>query len=213
MKLRYPLLSSVLAGLLAAAPAWANPAAEAAHFSADSAKAQGIAGGVCAGCHGMDGNSAVPSNPTLAGQHPEYIAKQLTEFKSGIRKSAVMSGMAASLSPDDMKNLGAYYGSQTPKPGKAKEPGLVAFGQKLYRGGNQASGVPACSSCHSPNGAGIPTQFPRLAGQHADYTLAQLKAFRTGDRDNDAAKMMRVIASKMTEQEIQAVSDYIAGLH
>jgi cytochrome c553 len=121
--------------------------------------------------------------------------------------------MVASLSPEDMKNLGAYYGSQAPKPGKAKEPALVAVGQKLYRGGNQASGVPACSSCHSPNGAGIPTQFPRLAGQHADYTLTQLRAFRTGGRDNDAAKMMRVIASKMTEQEMQAVSDYIAGLH
>jgi cytochrome c553 len=211
MKPRYLLLSGILASLLASVQTSANPVSEAA--SADPTKAQGIASQVCAGCHGTDGNSAVPSNPSLAGQQSAYIAKQLSDFKSGARQNAVMSGMVATLSPEDIKNLAAYFQSQKPKMGTAKDPGLVALGEKVYRGGNQGSGLPACASCHSPDGAGIPDQFPRLAGQHAEYTLAQLNAFRTHDRSNDGAKMMRVIASKMTAQETTAVAEYIAGLH
>lgn len=185
---------------------------------ADPAKAQQIVTQVCAACHGADGNSVAPANPKLSAQHPEYLAKQLRDFKSingkpPERKSAVMNGIAAPLTDDDMRNLGAYFGQQTAKPGSARDKELVALGEKIYRGGNPASGVPACMACHSPNGAGIPTQFPRLSGQHAEYTLAQLKLFRTGERANDGGKMMRVIAGKMSDQEMRAVAEYIAGLH
>lgn len=185
---------------------------------ADPAKAQQIVTQVCAACHGADGNSVAPANPKLSAQHPEYLAKQLRDFKSingkpPERKSAVMNGIAAPLTDDDMRNLGAYFGQQTAKPGSARDKELVALGEKIYRGGNPASGVPACMACHSPNGAGIPTQFPRLSGQHAEYTLTQLKLFRTGERANDGGKMMRVIAGKMSDQEMRAVAEYIAGLH
>jgi cytochrome c553 len=197
-----------IAGMMAASSALAESAAK-----GDPAKAQQIVTTVCAACHNADGNSIAPANPKLSGQHPEYINKQLANFKSGERKSAVMAGMVAALSPEDMKNLGAYFGGQKATPGSAKDKNLVALGQKIYKGGNQSSGVPACASCHGPNGAGIPVQFPRLSGQHGEYTLAQLKLFRSGERANDAAKMMRVIASKMTDQEMAAVSEYISGLN
>lgn len=197
-----------LAGLVAATPALAESVAK-----GDPAKAQQIVTQVCAGCHAADGNSAAPANPKLAAQIPEYLNKQLADFKSGARKSAVMAGMVANLTPEDMKNLSAYYAEKEIKVGAAKDKELVALGQKIYKGGNPGTGVPACVSCHGPTGAGIPTQFPRLGGQHADYIVAQLKNFRSGDRANDAAKMMRVIASKMTDQEMKAVAEYIAGLH
>jgi cytochrome c553 len=188
--------------------AMANPAPA----KADPKQAEGIASQVCAGCHGADGNSPVTANPSLAGQHEAYLLKQLREFKSGERKSAVMSGMVASLSEDDMRNLAAYFAAKTPKGGTAKDKDLALAGQKIYKGGNQGSGVPACASCHSPTGAGIPVQFPRLSGQHADYTEAQLNLFRNGERANDAARMMRVIATKMSPKEMKAVSQYIQGL-
>ena len=124
-----------------------------------------------------------------------------------------MSGMVANLTPEDMANLGAYFSEKTIKPGAAKDKDLVAQGQKVYKGGNAASGVPACAACHGPSGAGIPVQFPRLGSQHADYILAQLKAFRSGERANDGGMMMRTIAAKMTDQEMKAVAEYIAGLH
>jgi cytochrome c553 len=165
---------------------------------------------VCAACHGADGNSAIALNPKLAGQHPEYLLKQLTNFKEGTRANAVMAGMAANLSADDMKNLAAYFANQKINLAKAKSNGVGSLGEKIYRGGIAASGVPACSSCHGANGAGIPKQFPRLAAQHADYTLAQLRTFRTGERAN--APMMMVIAAKMTDAEMQAVADYMQGL-
>ncbi len=192
--------------------------AETAAGKGDPAKAAPIVNQVCAGCHAADGNSASPANPKLAGQHAEYITKQLRDFKAamadpnkeGVRKSAVMGAMVANLSDEDMVNLGAYFAEKTIKPGAAKQP--YTAGEKLWRGGNPATGVPACAGCHGPTGAGIPVQFPRLGGQHADYIVAQLKAFRTRDRQNDAAKMMRTIADKMTEQEITAVANYIAGL-
>lgn len=172
--------------------------------------AEQIVSGVCIACHGSDGNSVVTLNPKLAGQHPEYIVKQLTEFKSGKRANAIMGGMAAGLSDADMKNLGAYFASQKLTLGTAKTNGKGSLGEKIYRSGIAATGVPACASCHGPAGAGLPKQFPRLHGQHADYTLAQLRTFRTGERAN--APMMMVIATKLTDAEMAAVSDYIQGL-
>ena len=184
-----------------------------AHAAGDPAKGQAIVGKVCAACHGFDGNSFLPANPSLAGQHEEYLLKQLTEFKSGTRSNPVMAGMVANLSADDMRHLAAYYASQTPKQMAAKDKDLVAQGRKLYRGGNAANGVAACAGCHSPNGVGIPAQYPRLASQHADYVAAQLKAFRAGDRVNDPNQMMRSTAVKLTDKEIAALAEYISGLH
>lgn len=183
----------------------------------DPAKAQQIVTQVCAACHAADGNSAIPMNPSLAGQHPEYTYKQLVNFKSqggkpAERNNAIMAGMVANLSEDDMKNLAAYFASQKAKPGVARDAKLVKQGEAIYRGGIAAKGVAACASCHSPSGAGMPAQFPRLAGQHVDYTSSQLKAFRGGQRVNDAAQMMRGVAAKMSDQEIAAVSEYISGL-
>lgn len=197
-----------IAGMMAASSALAETAAK-----GDPAKAQQIATTVCVACHAADGNSTTAANPKLAAQIPEYIAKQLADFKSGARKNPIMAGMSASLSPEDMKNLGAYFSEKKPAASSAKDQALVALGQKIFKGGNQSTGVPACAACHGPSGAGIPVQFPRLAGQHAEYTLTQLTAFRSGERANDAAKMMRVIASKMTDQEMKAVAEYISGLN
>ncbi|MCE2998821.1 MAG: cytochrome c4 [Betaproteobacteria bacterium] len=183
----------------------------------DPSKAQQIVTQVCAACHAADGNSPSPANPSLAGQHPEYLYKQLRNYKSQSgkppeRNNGVMAGMVANLSDDDMKNLAAYFAAQKPKPRTARDPALAKQGEAIYRGGIMAKNVAACASCHAPNGAGIPAQFPRLAGQHAEYTAGQLKAFRSGQRANDAAAMMRMIAAKMNDQEIAAVSEYIAGL-
>lgn len=186
-------------------------AAEAAKppFKPDMARAQKVAE-PCAACHTADGSRGAPANPILQGQHADYLVKQLTEFKSGKRKNAVMQGMAATLSDEDMKHVAAFYASKSAKPGFAKDKALVTLGERLYRGGNLASKVPACAGCHSPTGGGIPAQYPRLAGQHADYTEAQLNAFRGGVRGNSA--QMAAIAAKMSEREIKAVADYIAGL-
>lgn len=215
--MRYTVAILALAGVMGAAPALAEQPAK-----ADAAKAQQIVTQVCAACHGADGNSVAAANPKLAGQHAEYITKQLINFKIakpgeqaagvGERKSAVMSGMVASLTADDVKNLGAYFSEKTIKPGSAKDKDAALRGQKLYKGGNSATGVPACAACHGPSGAGIPVQFPRLAGQHSEYLITQLKAFRSGERANDAGKMMRMIAIKMNDQEIKDVAEYIAGL-
>ena len=184
-----------------------------AHAAGNPATAQGIVNQVCAACHGVDGNSPLSANPSLAGQHPEYLLKQLTEFKSGARSNPVMTGMVANLSADDMRDLAAYYSSQTPKQMGARDKDLVAQGRRLYRGGNPSNSVAACAGCHSPNGSGIPAQYPRLAGQHADYVAAQLKAFRAGDRANDPNLMMRATAVKLTDKEIAALAEYISGLH
>jgi cytochrome c553 len=184
-----------------------------AHAAGDPAKAQGMVSQVCAACHGVDGNSPLSLNPSLAGQHPEYLLKQLTEFKSGARNNPVMAGMVANLSLDDMRNLAAYYSAQIPKQMGARDKDLVAQGRKLYRGGNPSNSVAACAGCHSPNGTGIPAQYPRLASQHADYVAAQLKAFRAGDRANDPNQMMRATAAKLTDKEIAALAEYITGLH
>lgn len=184
-----------------------------AQAAGNAAAAEKVVTGVCAACHGVDGNSMITTNPKLAGQHPEYLVKQLSNFKSGERKNPVMSGMAAILSAEDMANVAAYFGAQAAKPGSTKTNTGGSLGEKIYRAGNAANGVPACASCHGATGAGMPSQFPRLGGQHADYVVAQLKAFNTGERANDNAKVMRMIASKMSEADMVAVADYIQGLH
>ena len=185
----------------------AAPVAAAGNAAAGKAKSAS-----CAGCHGMDGNSANGDWPKLAGQHEKYLAKQLKEFKAGDRKNAMMSGQVAGLSEQDMEDLAAFFASQTLKGGKA-DPGLVDAGEKLFRGGNATTAVAACMACHGPNGAGNPqANFPALAGQHAAYTVIQLKAFRAGERANDAGKMMQNIAARMTDAEMQAVASYIEGL-
>ena len=180
-------------------------------------KAQNIANQVCAACHAGDGNSTAAANPKIAGQIPEYLHKQLVDFKAQggkkpARQSAVMMGMVANLSDADMKALAAFYAGQKLKPAAAADKNLAALGQKLWRGGNAASGVPACAGCHGPAGAGMPAQYPRLAGQYAEYLAAQLKAFKEGGRANDPNGMMRGVAARMTEGEIRAVAEYAAGL-
>lgn len=186
----------------------AVPAGAAGDAAAGKAKAA-----ACASCHGADGNSANPEWPKLAGQHDKYLAKQLANFKAGDRSNPMMSPMAAPLSDQDMADIAAYFSSQTLNLGKA-DPALVEAGEKLYRGGNATSGVAACMACHGPNGMGNPqANFPRLSGQHAAYTVNQLKAFRAGDRSNDAGKMMQNIAARMTDDEMKAVASYIEGLH
>ena len=176
----------------------------------DLAKGEASFAGACAACHGADGNSGTPVNPILAQQHPQYLVKQLQEFKSGKRANAVMSGMAATLSDEDMKNVAYWLHSKTAKPGFAKDKELVALGERIYRGGIADRQVAACAGCHSPNGAGIPAQYPRLGGQHADYLSAQLTGFRDGLRKNNL--QMSQVAAKLNDREIKAVSDYIAGL-
>jgi cytochrome c553 len=208
MNQRYPASLAFAFFICISACAWGADAPA----KPDPNKAQQIVTQLCSACHGADGNSAIAANPNLARQIPEYTAKQLANFKSGERANAVMAGMAATLSPEDMVSLGAYFWSQTPKPGVAADKDLALLGQSLYRGGNARTGVPACSGCHLPDGAGIPKQYPRLAGQHAEYTVAQLKAWRSGERANDPNKMMRMIAAKLSDREIQAVSEFIAGL-
>ncbi len=192
----------------AAAPA--APVAAPAVVKPDLAKGEASFGTVCAACHGADGNSGTPANPKLAQQHPEYLVKQLQEFKSGKRNNAIMSGFAGTLSEQDMKDMSYWLASKKAKPGAATDKTLVQLGERIYRGGIADRQVPACAGCHSPNGAGIPSQYPRVSGQHADYTASQLTAFRDGVRKNSL--QMGQIAAKMNDREIKAVSDYIAGL-
>jgi cytochrome c553 len=201
----------LLAALMGAAVGAASAQAPAKPAKPDLAKGEAAyTAKACASCHNADGNSAIAANPKLAQQHPEYILKQLQEFKSGKRKSAVMQGMAATLSDEEMRDVAWFVGSKTAKPGFAKEKELVTLGEKIYRGGIADRTIPACASCHSPNGAGLPAQYPRLGGQHADYTTAQLVAFRDGVRAN--SPQMTGVAAKLNDREIKAVSDYIAGL-
>ena len=196
------------------AAALANGAASAAAVAAvakpDLAQGEAKFTAVCAACHGVDGNSGTPANPKLAQQHPEYLVKQLQEFKSGKRPNPVMQAIAAQLSDADMQNISVWVTARKAKPGFAKDKELVAMGERIYRGGIADRQVAACAGCHSPNGAGLPSQYPRLSGQHADYTAAQLTAFRDGLRKN--GPIMMQVASKLNDREIRAVSDYIAGL-
>jgi cytochrome c553 len=208
-----PLLLLAI-GAWPVACAWAQaPAA-----TPDLARAKTIVDQVCAACHGTDGNSPTPVNPKLAGQGAEYITLQLAHFNAGIRANPVMQGMAASLTSEEMKALGVYFSQQKPKALAAKDAALVKAGQKLYRGGDMATAVPACAGCHSPDGAGVPKRYPRLAGQYADYTYSQLQAFKSGARGADAqgkdvnGRVMAAIASRMTDAQMKAAAEYTSGL-
>ena len=190
----------------------------------DLARAQQIVTQVCAACHGVEGVSAAPANPHLAAQHAEYTALQLDNYRIGLRKNPVMMAMAANLTPEDSRSIGAYFASKKPKPGSAKDQALAELGQKIYRGGNSKTGLPACAACHSPTGGGVPAQYPRLAGQFADYTYAQLQGFVKGDRggeiktadgklvEDSRGTVMAAIAAKMNDREMRAVAEYLSGL-
>jgi cbb3-type cytochrome c oxidase subunit III len=205
-------VSSFAAGEAAPAhgAASAPAAAPAKVAKPDLVKGEASFTAVCASCHGADGNSGTPANPKLAQQHPEYLVKQLQEFKNGKRPSPVMQAFAAQLSDADMKNIAWWVTAKKNKAGFSKDKELVSMGERIYRGGVADRQIAACAGCHSPNGAGIPSQYPRLGGQHADYTAAQLTAFRDGGRKNSL--QMSQVASKLNDREIKAVADYIAGL-
>jgi cytochrome c553 len=211
------LLVLVAAACFPAIAATQTPAAPAAG-TVSVARGQQIATQICAACHGADGNSPTPANPNLAGQHADYITAQLAHYKAGIRQNPIMQGMAAPLSDDDMRSVGLYFSQQKPKGLAAKDVALVKMGQALWRGGDLASGVPACSACHGPAGAGIPKNYPRIAGQHADYTLTQLRAFRAGERGSDKAgkdvngRVMHGVVANMSEAQMKAVAEYASGL-
>ncbi|HMW62317.1 MAG TPA: c-type cytochrome [Accumulibacter sp.] len=207
--------TTALAVLLAASiPAFATEQAKA---KVDLAKAKEIAETVCVGCHGADGNSPAAANPIIAGQVREYLYKQLGNFKAAdgkpaLRTNPIMAGMVAALSDEDMHSLAAYFSQQAIKPSLARDEKLLAEGKALWRKGDFEKGIPACAGCHGPAGAGLPAQYPRLAGQYAEYTATQLKTFRTHERANDPEKMMRVIAGKLSDAQISAVAEYAAGL-
>lgn len=209
--LHMKLLASLLMAAALAAPAFSASAQGAAPAKPDLVKGEASYAAVCVACHAADGNSAIAENPKLAQQHPEYLVKQLQEFKTGQRANAIMQGFASILSDDDMKNVSWWLASQKAKPGFAKDKDSVALGERIYRGGIADRNIAACAGCHSPNGAGIPSQYPRLSGQHAAYTASQLVQFRDGVRKNSLP--MAGVASKLNDREIKAVSDYIAGLH
>ncbi|MBS0592713.1 MAG: cytochrome c4 [Proteobacteria bacterium] len=205
-------MKKLLALLIAAAfsaPALAADAKPAA--TADLAKGEATATQICGACHSFDGTRGLPANPILAGQFPEYLVKQLQDFKSGQRVNAIMQGFAAILSDEDMLNVAAFYASKSAKPGDAKDKDTLLLGERIYRGGIADRQIAACAGCHSPNGAGIPKQYPRLAGQHGEYAELQLSAFRSGERKN--SQPMLDVAAKMNDREIKAVADYMAGLH
>lgn len=200
-----------LAGVMAlvyACTAAAQGAAPAAP-QADMERGKQIATTVCAACHGADGTSAASANPHLSGQHAEYIAAQLAAFKSGARPSPIMQGMAAPLTPEDMRSVGAYYEVQKPAQGVARDKALAERGRQIWRSGIKSLGVPACAGCHGAAGAGIPAQYPRLAGQFAELSVGWLKAYASGARPNP---VMGPIASRLNENDMKAVSEYIAGL-
>ncbi len=194
----------------AAALATASLVAHGQTAQPDLTKGAATYGQVCVACHAADGNSSIPVNPKLAQQHPEYLVKQLQEFKSGKRENAVMVGFASTLSDEDMRNVAYWLASQKATPGAASDKTLVTLGERIYRGGIADKQVAACMGCHGPKGSGIPAQYPRLSGQHAEYTVAQMVSFRDGARKNSL--QMAQVAGKLNDREIRAVSDYIAGL-
>lgn len=176
---------------------------------ADLERGKQIAATVCAACHGPDGNSPTSANPILAGQHADYVAAQLAAYKSGARVNPIMAGMSASLSAEDMRSVGEWFSRQSPKSSVARDKALAERGRRIWRGGVGESSVPACAGCHGAAGAGIPVQYPRLAGQYAELTLGWLKAYASGARANP---VMGGVASRMSETDMKAVAEYIAGL-
>ena len=204
------LLASLLTAAALAAPALPAFAAGETPAKPDLVKGQASYEAVCAACHGADGNSSIVVNPKLAQQHPEYLLKQLHDFKADKRVDPVMKGFSMMLSDEEMNNIAAWLAKQPAKTGFATDKDLVQLGERIYRGGIAERNIASCAGCHSPNGAGIPAQYPRLGGQHADYTAKQLNAFRDGSRKNSA--QMVDVAAKLNDREIKAVADYIAGL-
>jgi cytochrome c553 len=198
--------AGVMALVYAGASAAASPAAIA---KPDLVRGQQLASTVCAACHGADGIGTAPANPNLAAQGRDYIAAQLAAFKSGVRPSPIMQGMAAGLTPEDMLAVGAHYEAQKPVQGLARDKALAERGQRIWRGGIKALGVPACAGCHGAGGGGIPAQYPRLAGQPAELSLGWLKAYATGSRPH---AVMGPVAAKLSENDMKAVSEYIVGL-
>lgn len=201
-------IAAMVAGSFAADAALAAPP------KGDVEKGKQIVSQVCVACHGMDGNGTEPTNPEfpkIAGKQPEYLLKQLKDFKAGKRKSDIMTGLVAGLSPDDMTNLAAYFASQKNKPGAVKNPELIELGKKFYSEGSPDNGVPACSGCHLPDATGT-DKYPHLAGQHAAYTYQQLKRFASSERENDRGLVMQSLTMRMSEQEMKAVSEYIMGM-
>jgi cytochrome c553 len=193
----------------AAAPAAAKPDASkgGALFDAGDA-ARGIP--ACASCHGAAGNSTISTNPKLAGQFDAYTHKQLVDFTTPKRNNPIMTTYAKALTDEEKLNIAAYLATTAQKPGAAKNKDTVELGRKIYRGGIAERGVAACASCHGATGAGVPIQYPRVAGQHQDYTVAQLQAFKAGTRSNSV--QMSALSKRMSEEEMKAVADYIAGL-
>jgi len=214
------IVKSLLASFLIVGSALA---ADAAHAPAAAAKADPAKGGslfdsgdnarglpACASCHGAGGNSTINTNPKLAGQIDTYIHKQLVDFTTPARNQPVMTTYAKMLSDDEKKNIAAWLATQQPKQGAARNKDTLELGRKIYRGGIADRGVAACASCHGATGAGLPAQYPRLAGQHQDYTVTQLQAFKTGARNN--SPQMATLAKRLSDDEMKAVADYIAGL-
>lgn len=198
------------AGLMALVYAsLAHPAAPAPAPKPDLERGKQVASSVCAACHGVDGNSPTPANPILAGQHEEYLAAQLAAYKSGARPNPIMAGMSAALTPEDIRDVSAWFSRQAPKPLAARDRALALRGQQIWRAGIRQGNVPACAGCHGAAGAGIPAQYPRLAGQYADLIFGWLKAYAAGGRANP---VMVGIATRLTEADMKAVSEYAAGL-
>lgn len=197
------------AGLIALVYASAAPAAANTAPQPDPERGKQIATTVCAACHGAEGISTASANPNLAGQHAEYVAAQLAAFKSGARPSPIMAGMAAGLTPEDMASLGAWYQAQKPAASMARDKSLAVRGQQIWRAGVKGTAVPACAGCHGAAGKGIPAQYPRLAGQHADLSYGWLKAYASGTRSHP---VMSAVAAKLSDADMRAVSEYIAGL-
>lgn len=212
-----PFVKSLFVALLAVSSI-AIAAEEKKAVKADPAKGESIYTNgdaarnipACVSCHGAAGNSTIAQNPKLSAQHEAYLYKQLANFKTPERSNPIMSSIAKALTDDEMKNIAAYLNAQAAKPGAAKNKNTIELGMHIYRAGIAEKSVPACAGCHSPNGAGIPAQFARLAGQHQDYTAAQLTNFRSGARKN--SPQMATIAKRLSDDEIKAVADYIAGL-
>lgn len=212
-----PIVKSLFVALLAIAST-ANASEDKKVAKADPVKGEALYNTgdatrnvtACIACHGAAGNSSIAENPKLTGQHGAYIHKQLVDFKGAARNNAIMAPIAKGMTEEDIQNVIAYLAKQKPTPGAAKNKDTVELGKKIYRGGIAEKNVPACAACHSANGAGLPAQYPRLAGQHQTYTAAQLINFRNGTRKN--SEPMTTVAKRMSDEEIQAVSDYVAGL-
>ena len=198
---RRPYHAVLMLGLVLSGSVWAD----------DAEKARTIVAKICAACHGMDGNGTAPNFPKLAGRHPEYLVRELKEFSSGKRKSEIMGPIATALDPDDYKALGAYFGGQKPTSGQVLDTAAAASGKQLYQDGNESKGIPACGGCHEADGSGN-KRFPRLAGQHREYLIAQMYNFKKDVRSDASSRLMREVAKLLSDDEIKAVAEFLTGL-